>query len=94
MAFYTTQALDLMKTRLNRKAADTSMDTYFAQRIEAAATELERKGIVLDDSSADLLLVVDLAVWKYQNRDKQAGMPAWLRDTIRDRWINQKVTPP
>lgn len=86
------QALALMKTRLNRAEADTSLDPYFAHRIEAAAEKIERKGIVLTDSSEDLMLIVDQAVWDYQNRDKNAGTPEWLRQAIRDRWVNQDVT--
>lgn len=82
-------ALDLVKTRINRMGADTSQDDYIMQRIEAAAEELKRTGITLTDSTDDLMLLVDFTVWKYQNRDKAAGMPEWLRLARRERWLQQ-----
>ena len=84
------QALALMKTRLNRLEGDTSLDQYFSARIEAAAQALEKTGIVLENNVNDLLLVVDMAVWDYQNRDKPGGMPDWLRLRRRERWISQE----
>ena len=80
-------ALSLMKARLNRLANDTSLDQYFTARITAAETQLTEIGIDLTDSDDDLLLVVDLAVWQYQNRDKPGGMPDWLRLRRRERWL-------
>lgn len=89
MAVDTTTALALMKARLNRLASDTTLDTYFQARISAAITELTATGIVLDDGQEDLLLVVDTAVWQYQNRDSGGGMPDWLRLRRRERWLQQ-----
>lgn len=80
-------ALGLVKTRLNKLAADTTMDEYLILRIQAAAGELEKKGITLTDSAEDLMLVVDLAVWQYQNRDSREAMPQWMRDRLRERWM-------
>lgn len=86
-------ALPLVKTRLNRLQSDTTLDTYFEARISAAAEELEGTGIVLDpDSAEDLLLVTDYAVWQYQNRDSNTGMPDWLRLRRRERWVRQGVS--
>lgn len=82
-------ALALMKARLNRLASDTTLDTYFQARISAAIDELTATGIVLDDEQEDLLLVVDTAVWQYQNRDSGSGMPDWLRLRRRERWLQQ-----
>ena len=80
-------ALAMVKARLNR--LDTALDEYLAARIEAAASELERTGIVLDSSTDDLLLVVDYACWAYANRDAPGGMPDWLRLRRRERWLKQ-----
>lgn len=86
------QALELVKTRLNRLQTDQTLDSYFEARITAAAQELEGTGIRLDpDSTEDLLLVVDYAVWQYQSRDSQTGMPDWLRLRRRERWVRQGV---
>lgn len=82
-------ALSLVKARLNRLPADTTLDDYLTARINAAVQELEATGIVLTDSSEDMLLVVDYTVWAYQNRDKPGAMPDWLRLRRRERWIHQ-----
>ena len=84
-------ALGLVKARLNRMASDTSLDSYFTQRIEAAAKELEGTGIRLTDSADDLMLLVDYSVWQYQNRDSTGAMPDWLRLRRRERWLRQNA---
>ncbi len=82
-------ALAMVKARLNRVEGDTTLDSYFTARIAAAQEELMGTGIDLDESAEDLMLVVDYAVWSYQNRDKAQGMPDWLRLRRRERWIRQ-----
>ena len=84
------QALALVKTRLNRLPGDTSLDDYLLARIDAAGQALEATGIILTDSVADLMLVVDYTVWEYGNRDKPGGMPDWLRLRRRERWLQQR----
>ena len=83
-------ALRLVKTRLNRAQADTTLDEYLVGRIDAAEGELKKTGITLTDSAEDMMLLVDYTVWQYQNRDKTAGMPEWLRLRRRERWLSQK----
>lgn len=83
----TNTALNLMKVRLNRRSGDTSLDAYFLPRIQAAIENLTGAGIALTDSTEDLMLVVDTAVWQYQNRDKPGSMPEWLRLQRRERWL-------
>ena len=89
MRVNTEAALGLVKARLNRMAADTSLDDYFRQRIHAAEAELEGTGISLTCSADDLMLVVDYTVWQYQNRDSSGAMPDWLRLRRRERWLRQ-----
>ena len=84
-------ALQLVKTRLNRAQADTTLDEYLVARINAAEDELRGTGIDLGESAEDLMLVVDLTVWEYQNRDKDTGLPDWLRLRRRERWLRQGV---
>lgn len=86
-----TQALSLVKARLNRLPSDTTLDGYLTARIMAAEQALEATGIVLTASVADLMLVVDYTVWEYQNRDKPGSMPDWLRLRRRERWVRQGV---
>lgn len=88
----TTQALSLVKARLNRLQRDTTLDAYFGARINAAIQELEGTGIRLKDTAEDLLMVVDYTVWAYQNRDSAAGMPDWLRLRRRERWVREGVS--
>lgn len=84
-----TQALGLMKARLNRVQGDTSLDDLLTARINAAIGELEKTGIELTDDADDLMLVVDYATWQYQSRDKAGGMPDWLRLRRRERWLHR-----
>jgi len=85
----TVTALALVKARLNRRQADTSLDEYLNARITAAMERLKGNGIHLTDSQEDLMLLVDMAVWEYQNRDKPGSMPEWLRLMRRERWIRE-----
>ena len=89
-AIVTNTALLMVKTRLNRMPNDTTLDEYLTARINAAVQALEATGIILTDSTADLLLVVDYTVWEYQNRDQPGGMPDWLRLRRRERWLQQR----
>ena len=85
-------ALALVKARLNRLAGDTTLDEYLTARIQGAIGEIEATGIVLTASAEDLMLVVDYAVYQYQNRDRPGGMPDWLRLRRRERWVQQGVS--
>lgn len=87
MSVNETEALALVKARLNRLAGDTSLDSYLARRVTAAVEELTHIGIALTDSTEDLMLVADYAVWQYQNRDQPGAMPDWLRLRRRERWL-------
>lgn len=83
--------LSLVKARLNRLPSDTTMDMYLEYRIKAAREELERTGITLEEGRTDdTMLLVDMVVWQYHNRDNPNGMPDWLRLRRRERWLAQK----
>lgn len=83
------QALLLVKQRLNKLVGITKLDDYLTARINAAIGEIEDRGIKLTDSLSDLMLVVDYTVWQYQSRDKEAGMPGWLTQRLRQRWMKR-----
>ena len=87
MAFNAKLALKLVKSRLDYLPGNTLKDDYLAKRIDAAAKELERNGIRLLDTTDDIMLLVDMTVWEYQSRDKQTGMPDWLRMKRRERFL-------
>ena len=90
MAVNTQMALRLVKQRLNRLEGDTSLDDLLAARIDAAVAEIEATGIRLTESMDDMMLAVDMAVWQYQCRDQQTGMPDWLRARRRERWLRER----
>ncbi|MBQ8617635.1 MAG: hypothetical protein IJ418_08985 [Clostridia bacterium] len=87
MVYNANLALNLVKDRLNRMRVATKDDEYLKSRIDAAAKRLEKNGIRLMDTTDDLMLLVDMTVWEYQNRDKMTGMPEWLRQVRRERFL-------
>lgn len=87
-----TTVLSLVKSRLNRLQSDTSMDDYLLVLIDAAEGELRRTGINIREGSADdALLLTNLAVWRYQNRDSAGAMPPWLAQYRRERWLAERA---
>ena len=90
MAYAPETVLSIVKARLNRLATDTSIDEYLLARIEAADCELARSGIKLTDETRDTVLLADYVAWQYQSRDKQGGMPDWLRLARRERFLQQR----
>lgn len=89
MEYDVTVALQMVKARLNRLPSDTSLDEYLTMRLEAVVEEYAGNGVALDETSvSDTMLLVDTAVWQYQNRDSNAGMPDWLRLRRRERWLH------
>lgn len=87
MAVNETSALELVKARLTRLTGDTSLDFYLQPRIRATIVKLTMEGLRLDDSDRALMLVVDQAVWDYQNRDKPGPEPLWLRKEKLEYWL-------
>lgn len=87
-----TTVLSLVKSRLNRLQSDTSMDDYLLVLIDAAVEELKRTGITIREESADdALLLTNLAVWRYLNRDSAGAMPPWLAQYRRERWLAERA---
>lgn len=88
MSAIQSNALPLMKARLNRLPSDSSMDALFSAVLEAAEAGLiKESGALVEDSPDDLMLLVDTAVWDYQSRDKATGMPEWLRYKRKQRFL-------
>ena len=86
-----TTVLALVKSRMNRLQSDTSLDSYLLTLIDAAEEELKRTGITLREESADdAFLLINLAVWRYQNRDSTGVMPPWLAQYRRERWLAER----
>ena len=92
MAYIETTVLGIVKGRLNRLPSEPSpLDDYLRARIEAADIELAGDGIhLIADNVRDQVFLADIVVWQYGNRDKQAGMPEWLRLARRERWLKER----
>lgn len=80
-------AYRLTKTRIGRLAPDADLDALVNLYVDSAVAQLEAEGISLTDDANDLTIVIDLAVHKYNRRDKDAPMPEALRWEIQDRWL-------
>lgn len=92
MAYSESIVLGIVKARLNRLASDTSLDDYLKQRITAADKELDGVGIHLAAADVgDSVLLADVVVWQYGNRDKPGDMPEWLKLARRERWLRERV---
>ena len=84
-------SLALLRADLGFAAAETVpepvaslMDTY----LDTAAADLQRDGIVIDESvPADLSLLVMYAAWLYRRRASGEGKSEMLRQQIRDRKV-------
>ena len=92
MAFDSTTALTLLMGRMDRAGVATpdSLTSYWTKAIEAAVAELTRKGIVLQDTVDDSMLVANLATELLSNRDKPGTRPLWLTLAIRERWLQER----
>lgn len=80
--------LTLVKARLG--ISSTVRDEYLNAIIEGVKTELtEQQGLVLDSANpSHLMFVVDLASWRYMNRDSGDGMPRHLKFRLHNMVIN------
>lgn len=94
--------LMLVKDRLDRTPGNTTRDTPLMHRIEGAIALLERKGIrftrgddgkITEITADDQMLIVDLTVWLWQNRDKGEDDPKWLRRRLSERWMSERRVP-
>ena len=83
-----TFVISLVKARLGISTA--VRDTYLTAIVEGVIKELEdEKGLVLDGANPyHLMFVVDYATWRYQSRDKDAGMPRHLQYRLHNLFIH------
>ena len=83
-------AIAMVKQRKDMLQTANPKDAYIDMRVRETIGELQDMGIHLVDTPQDMMLVVDIAVWKYNNRDKSHAEPQWLRDAKNTRWINDR----
>ena len=92
MAYNETTALALLMGRMDRAGVATPapLMEYWTSALRAAAAELTNKGIVLQDTVEDSLLVANLAADNLMSRDRTTGRPLWLTIAIRERWLQER----
>ena len=92
MAFNETTALSLLLGRMERPGVATPapLTEYWTSALRAAAAELTNKGIALQDTADDSMLVANLAADNLMSRDRTTGRPEWLTLAIRERWLQER----
>lgn len=92
MAYNETTALSLLMGRLDRPGVATPapLTEYWTSALRTAAAELTKKGILLQDTVDDNMLVANLAADILVSRDRTTGRPAWLTLAIRERWLQER----
>ncbi len=92
MAYNETTALALLMGRMDRAgiATPAPLTEYWTSALRAAAAELTNKGIALQDTVEDSLLVANLAADNLMSRDRTTGRPLWLTLAIRERWLQER----
>ena len=82
-------ALPLVKARLG--ISTNVRDEYLSHIVDGVIDELEEvNGLSLNkDSPHQLMFVVDLSTWRYQNRDIADGMPRHLQFRLHNMIIKQ-----
>ena len=94
MAFDSATALALLMGRMDRAGVATPapLTDYWTKALEAAVAELTKKGITLQDTADDSMLVANLATEILSSRDKSGARPLWLALAIRERWLQERGT--
>jgi hypothetical protein len=92
VAYNETTALSLLMGRLDRPGVATPvpLTEYWTSALKTAAAELTKKGVLLQDTVEDSMLVANLAADNLLSRDRTTGRPAWLTLAIRERWLQER----
>lgn len=76
----------LMLFKLNIGVTSDAKKTLFKARIRSAIDELARRGVVIDEQSADdQMLVADYAAWLHEKRDSKDPVPTHIENRISNR---------
>lgn len=82
--------LNLLKTDLG--ITHNMRDSFFIQLIKGIKIEIERRGITLDDNSADdQMLIVDYAAWSYRKRQEDIPLAKNIQHRLRNRIIKERI---
>lgn len=82
--------LNLLKTDLG--ILHTLRDSYFLTLLDSALQEIERRGITIDQSSADdQMLLADYAAWMYRKRQEDIPLANNIQHRLRNRIIKERI---
>lgn len=82
--------LYLLKTDLG--ITHTLRDAFFINLINGSIKEIERRGITLNQKSADdQMLIVDYAAWVYRKRQEDIPLAANIQHRLRNRIIKERI---
>lgn len=87
MAFDVNQALLMMKQAIGMMPGINQKDDFLIARIQSEIQEMRDEGMLIDDSIASLMHVVDRAVFKYNNRDGIREEPRDLKQRNVRKWL-------
>lgn len=65
-------------------------DSYYTNMIEASIKELEAKGVILDDTIEDQMLVSDYTAWQYRHRAENVELARNIQLRIRNRIVKKR----
>ena len=83
-------ALDMFKIDLG--ITHNLRDTYFTNLLTAYNDELSRKGINLDlTNTEDIMLLVDFSVYNYKHRNEAVELSKNLRNRILNRQVKGRA---
>ena len=83
-------ALDMFKIDLG--ITHNLRDTYFTNLLAAYNDELSRKGINLDlTNTEDIMLLVDFSVYNYKHRNEDVELSKNLRNRILNRQVKGRA---
>lgn len=67
-------------------------DAFFINLINGSIKEIERRGITLDQKSADdQMLIIDYAAWTYRKRQEDIPLADNIQHRLRNRIIKERI---
>ena len=80
--------LMMLRSRLDEPPHEK--DFYLSELIHGVVVELrEKNGIQVQDNAQDIMFLTDICAWRYSNRDKTDAMPMWLRQMLKERYMQE-----
>lgn len=82
----------LIMLKSNLELSNNLRNQYLIQLLDVAETEIEREGITLNESIADINLVIMYAAYLYRSRNEDSvGIPRMLRYALNNRLLSEKM---